>query len=106
MGINCFEKVREMNFIGFPNLELLNMNKENFRIWTRYDNDVWDCGVEGGICRIQLCPKLKTIVMGSKVLFNYRSLEIEHLPNLEVIQMGHYCLPLAHQLVLRGTCDE
>ena len=105
IGINCFQQLREFIIRDFPSLELLNLNRENFQIWTRMDNDVWDCGNEGGSCLICSCPKLKMIAMGCNVFFNYRSFQVEKLPRLEVIQIGHYCLPLAHQFVLRSTID-
>lgn len=102
IGISCFQQLREFIIKDFPNLELLNLNRENFQIWTRLDNDVWDCGNEGGSCIICSCPKLEIITIGSNVFFNYRSFRAEELPRLKVIQIGHYCLPLAHQFILRS----
>lgn len=106
IGINCFQQLREFIIQDFSNLELLNLNRENFQIWTRMDNDVWDCGNEGGSFLIRSCPKLAMIAMGSNVFFKYRSFQVEELPRLEAIRIGHYCLPLAYYFVLRSMMNE
>ena len=94
----CFRMVRVFELNGLDELESVEIGQDSFRI-SRYKerND--------GSCRIVNCPILKSIQIGDSSFDDYHSFELNNLPSLQTIDIGHRCLYYAPSFSLAGLID-
>ena len=101
IGKSCCEKVRSFNLDGISELESIVIGMESFTL-------IKDTAIlkmderTDGLCRIVNCRKLKSIRFEDHSFWDYHSLELEHLPSLQFIEMGRRCFYLAPSFSLTG----
>ena len=78
VGDNSFEYVNELIIDGLPELESIKIGISSFYFY-----------VGDHVFSVKNCPKLRELKIGPSDFYNWRSVEIENDPSLEVIEIGY-----------------
>ena len=104
IGDDCFGKVRVFELDGLGELESVVIGKESFT-YAKTKEEIWYSERSDGDYRIVNCPKLKSIQIGYHSFEDYHSFELNNLPSLQTIDIGHRCLYYAPLFSLTGLID-
>ena len=104
IGDNCFGKVRVFDLNGLSELESVVIGQKSFT-YAKTREEIWNKVRTDGTYRIVNCPKLKSIQIGYISFGDYRSFELNNLPSLQSIDMGHRCFYYAPIFSLTGLID-
>ena len=80
IGIHCFKNVREFIIDNLPNLELVRIGEDCFRIGEEERDD--------GLCQITNCPSLRQLEIGDNSFQDFKSFELSNVDSLQSIIFG------------------
>ena len=101
IGNECFGSVRSFELNGLSELENIVIGQKSFT-YAKTGSDVWDSKRSDGLYRIVNCPKLQSIQIDMFSFSDYHSFELNNLPSLQSIDMGHQCFYYAPVFSLTG----
>ena len=104
IGKNCFGRVRIFELDGLIELESVEIESRSFANATSWDS-VRNDNRPDGLCRIENCPKLKSIQIGAYAFSDYHSFEVKNLPRLQSIEIAKKCFFHAVSFSLAGLFD-
>ena len=94
----CFGSVRSFTISELVELECMTIGQKSFTA-DKKDRFI-------GSCRMENCPKLKSIQIGDHSFEDYGSLRLSDLPLLQSIQIGDNCFYPTHSFSLTGIILE
>ena len=104
IGDYSLRNIRLFAVVGLSELESVSIGHNSLRL-SSTPFSLYECRNNGGICRIENCPKLMSIRVKEYSFTNHGSFELTNLPSLESIEIGDYCFSHASELSLSCSCE-
>ena len=104
IGDYSLRNIRLFAVVGLSELESVSIGHNSLRL-SSTPFSLYECRNNGGICRIENCPKLISIRVKEYSFTNHGSFELTNLPSLESIEIGDYCFSHASELSLSCSCE-
>ena len=100
IGDCSLQSVQLFEIVGLEKLELITIGNRSLTLKTSPLMN--SCKNNGGVCRFENCPNLKSIKVGNNTFSDYDTFKLANLPSLESIEIGDQCFVHAPVLSLSG----
>ena len=100
IGDCSLQSVQLFEIVGLEKLELITIGNRSLTLKTSFLMN--SCKNNGGVCRFENCPNLKSIKVGNNTFSDYDTLKLANLPSLESIEIGESCFIHALAFSLSG----